>query len=732
MTVNTISSIAEFDTNGVTTNYPFYFKFLANEDLVVTYINPVGASTTLTLGTHYTVNGAGNDAGGSIITVTALAGPGQLIVSREMDAFQQTSLRNQGKFLAETHEDVFDKLTMLIQQGFAIFTRALTRPFGRDYFFAENRRITSVKDPVDDQDAATKHSVQAYVASVLETGQGPINNAANVAFVRPDTTVGTVQDIGSRLPEKGASVVGWTRSALSSAIISAGQMLNAQQVNIWEFASHVTNKPSANPDSWDWTPAFVAANASRVSLDIAPGTGDLHIVVPFGRYHITSVDFGYRVGLICKGGVLAPFDSYSVTPRTHLIKFIGHNVGRDLTIDMDYALSYGCAVWLRGRFMDMFNVNIWKAVNAWTFGDPLWAADPTKGMLGDSEIEINGGACTWCITAFKAYGQNTIVKFVGGHRAYSFKESLSPGDPRKPAWDAMQDIVGISYGALIYFTGCFVGNLSALTPMFQSGIQPVAAVGYKNSYGRFYLNGCHIETGIILNGIPASVAGFSADDTDTTILQMAGCHGFLTGTAGFLMDAGADCKQHIEINSSCGFYGNNYNNLVYAPKAPVHISESAFSNVLGVDFYQAITALYLVGYSSFCALNASGSSQALSGTSSNIKMPVVNASDVHSAFASNWYNASAGQFIALVTMRSVEVSVELVLTSGAASDITDIYLYIQGVAYSLVEVSGATPRAVFRVRKINVGDVIEVRVAQLQSRSTDGSVFNKLIITGNT
>ncbi|WP_044272781.1 phage tail fiber protein [Pseudomonas fluorescens] len=219
MTVNTISSIAEFDTNGVTTNYPFYFKFLANEDLVVTYINPVGASTTLTLGTHYTVNGAGNDAGGSVITVTALAGPGQLVVSREMDAFQQTSLRNQGKFLAETHEDVFDKLTMLIQQGFAIFTRALTRPFGRDYFFAENRRITSVKDPVDDQDAATKHSVQAYVASVLETGQGPINNAANVAYVYPDGVVRSVQSLATKNnPLLGAAGIGYKDKTVGAVL----------------------------------------------------------------------------------------------------------------------------------------------------------------------------------------------------------------------------------------------------------------------------------------------------------------------------------------------------------------------------------------------------------------------------------------------------------------------------------------------------------------------------------
>lgn len=178
MTVNTISSVAEFDTNGVTTNYPFYFKFLANEDLVVTYVDPDGVSLVMTYGTDYTVNGVGKDDGGSIVTTTALPGPGQLVVSREMEAFQQTSLRNQGKFLAETHEDVFDKLTMLVQQGFSLFRRALIRPLGRDYYDAENRRIANVRDPVEQQDAATKSWVGSFVDSV----SGLINNTLGIAY----------------------------------------------------------------------------------------------------------------------------------------------------------------------------------------------------------------------------------------------------------------------------------------------------------------------------------------------------------------------------------------------------------------------------------------------------------------------------------------------------------------------------------------------------------------------
>lgn len=182
MTVSTINSVAEFVTNGVTKNFPFYFKFLDSRDLVVTYIDPEGTSTVLTMGTQYTVSGAGNDKGGSIATTTVLPGPGQLIVSRDMEAYQQTSLRNQGKFLAETHEDVFDKLTMLIQQGFAIFKRALSRPFGRDYYDAQDRNISNLADPVAGQDAVNKRWTTSFFSDLIDSVTGLINTTPGIIY----------------------------------------------------------------------------------------------------------------------------------------------------------------------------------------------------------------------------------------------------------------------------------------------------------------------------------------------------------------------------------------------------------------------------------------------------------------------------------------------------------------------------------------------------------------------
>ncbi|MBU0522689.1 MAG: hypothetical protein KKC24_23905 [Gammaproteobacteria bacterium] len=238
MTVNTINSVAEFVTNGVTTDFPFYFKFFANEDLSVIYINPLGVSTVLTLGTNYTVNGAGDEDGGSITTTTTLAGPGQLVISREIDAYQQTSLRNQGKFLAETHEDVFDKLTMLIQQGFSIFKRALTRPFGRDYFYAENRRITNVADPTEAQDAVTKYYNERYIAGLLEDFTGPLNNSANVMYIYPDGVARTVQSLATKNdPLLGSAGIAHQNGTVKDAIVNLTSEVRSLPDTLYGYAS---------------------------------------------------------------------------------------------------------------------------------------------------------------------------------------------------------------------------------------------------------------------------------------------------------------------------------------------------------------------------------------------------------------------------------------------------------------------------------------------------------------
>lgn len=211
LTVSTTDSVETFSSGGP--NFPIPYRFLQNSDIEAVLTKQDGTTETLT-GAQYTLTGAGAQRGGTLTSTYAagvLAAPGAtLTVSRVMVAVQPTDLRNQGRFLAETHENVFDRLTMLIQQGFAWTRRALLRPIGKDYYDAEGRRIANVGDPVLQGDAVNKLSMEQYVASVIASGSGNLNLASNVLFIGPDGVTYTVQDIADTInTSKGAALIGY-------------------------------------------------------------------------------------------------------------------------------------------------------------------------------------------------------------------------------------------------------------------------------------------------------------------------------------------------------------------------------------------------------------------------------------------------------------------------------------------------------------------------------------------
>lgn len=320
MTVPTLNSVAEFVTNGVTTNFPFFFKFLANEDLVVSYVNPFGTVTVLTLGTHYTVNGAGDEDGGSIVTTTALAGPGQLVVSREMDAYQQTSLRNQGKFLAETHEDVFDRLTMLIQQGFSIFTRALVRPFGKPYYDAQDRNISNLHDPVELQDATTKGWVNNHFADLIDQVTGLINTTTGIIYDagtlfdylrfgvgRNVDTIAALKALsgarnrrafvhGYYAPTDGGGGDYWYDPVDTLSLDNGGTIIVAADGGRWKLSGGVVTVKTfgAKGDGVANDTAAIQSNYAWLG-----GTGKL--VFPKGIYNYTQLNFDSATGLQIEG-----------------------------------------------------------------------------------------------------------------------------------------------------------------------------------------------------------------------------------------------------------------------------------------------------------------------------------------------------------------------------------------------------------------------------------------------
>lgn len=113
----TIPSGAPFLTqhvgNGVTTVFDYEFKITDASDLAVVIVD----EAFLTLGTHYTVQGVGNNGGGTITLVTALGAGKVLEISDAVQPSQLIPFANQGAFYGYNHENAFDKLTRLVKRA---------------------------------------------------------------------------------------------------------------------------------------------------------------------------------------------------------------------------------------------------------------------------------------------------------------------------------------------------------------------------------------------------------------------------------------------------------------------------------------------------------------------------------------------------------------------------------------------------------------------------------------
>ncbi|WP_332774441.1 hypothetical protein [Pseudomonas sp. ESBL1] len=277
MTVSTTDSVEEYVSGGPA--FPIPYRFLQDSDIEVVLVRQNGESETLVLGTQYTLTGAGSQDGGTLTSTYAasvLATPGAtLSISRVMTAVQPTDLRNQGRYFAETHENVFDRLTMLIQQGFSWLSRALVRPIGKNYYDAEGRQIKNLADPTDAQDATT----MAWVGDFFANIQGPINNSNNVFYQYPDGSPHVVQDLSSTT---GADGIGYGSG-------SVGDVLDGLDGRFAAMSAEI------DADIVAYNNGFVSPRGGNLSTAVKAALTTLGSVGRSGIYS-TPIGFNTRFG----------------------------------------------------------------------------------------------------------------------------------------------------------------------------------------------------------------------------------------------------------------------------------------------------------------------------------------------------------------------------------------------------------------------------------------------------
>jgi|TARA_R110000824_G_scaffold148446_1_gene318205 hypothetical protein len=115
--LTTTNSQASYTGDGSTTAFAFNNMFLAAGDLEVTLtIDATGVDTIKTITTHYTVAGAGVEAGGTVTMVAAPASGETLTVRRKTAQTQSTDYTANSSFPAASHETALDRVSMLAQE----------------------------------------------------------------------------------------------------------------------------------------------------------------------------------------------------------------------------------------------------------------------------------------------------------------------------------------------------------------------------------------------------------------------------------------------------------------------------------------------------------------------------------------------------------------------------------------------------------------------------------------
>lgn len=161
--------------------------------------------------------------------------------------------------------------------------------------------------PVDDY--SLLYDAESQTTWFNQNGQGtPISWVVSGDALTLITTVGTyalakaaAADKASLADSSGSTSVGWSRKKLSEDITTVASALDARIASIWEYAHVITDKPTPDdPTTWDWQPAFMAAHADNVMVELIDG--ETYTIKTPLVYRYTSGVFNRSVRLpFCKG-----------------------------------------------------------------------------------------------------------------------------------------------------------------------------------------------------------------------------------------------------------------------------------------------------------------------------------------------------------------------------------------------------------------------------------------------
>ncbi|WP_339479064.1 hypothetical protein [Pseudomonas sp. RL_5y_Pfl2_73] len=140
---------------------------------------------------------------------------GDLLLQLNVPFQRLVDYQENGDFLSSTVNRDFDRIWQALKQLLRTTSRSpvlgINDIDGEGFYRAKGNGLIDLASADGLDSAATNwKDVKDLVAQVLETGQGPINNAANVVYTYPDNTVHVVQDLSGATGASGIGAPGGT------------------------------------------------------------------------------------------------------------------------------------------------------------------------------------------------------------------------------------------------------------------------------------------------------------------------------------------------------------------------------------------------------------------------------------------------------------------------------------------------------------------------------------------
>lgn len=469
----------------------------------------------------------------------------------------------------------------------------------------------------------------------------------------------------------------------------------------------------------DTTAIRSAFNSLGEILDTNYPTKRGSFIFPNGRYLLTTVSVPKYTDISFDGAILSPFNTS--TQENFLLYIRGFTTITNLVIDMNFALNYGRAVYIRGRYNTLTNPIIWRATLCYTVGSPEWI-NPSLSNLGDSENIFNGGECNWCLNVIETYGRNTIIHLTGGIKLYSYKFVASA----PVEWASKPEWIINNFGAAIYISNSFLGSFSGATAAIRANLVESNDIT-KNSYGSVIISNTHIETGYLYACI--NTANKSAYNASVIALSLTQCQGYVSGGGSYYIRGVGLTFQPI-IVTDCNFYGNQISTYaIEAVSMPVKYDIKDFVGAGRGAF--SVRTPYKTKNSLLLAANTSNT---LLSSLTNIVFTLHDSVDYATMHSASWYNQANGGFIASTALYNVEVTISISLSATPTLG-TQLGIYSAATTIangSYIESKEKYIRHTFYIPYVAKGNTLTPRAKSLDGLSLDGSVNNTLTITANT